>query len=104
MRIANEDVKWIGTPFGIEPRLAGASKSVLDSNESAKNITALVAALDDDSKYIAAHVLLTLISDPFEFADASHWYGLGVVIGGEGEVSVYVDRDKLSAAWKERVK
>lgn len=58
--IKNSDVRWDGNVFGLYPNFSGASKKIIDDRPA--NFDELVAALDDEDRYIAAHALLSRLS------------------------------------------
>ena len=81
-RLGNDDVRWDGTLDGLQPTLAGdAARQLVDAGAAA--IPPLIGALDDESRFVAAHVLLTLLSG-VEHATAP-WNGLEIELPAEGE-------------------
>ena len=103
-KIRNSDIAWDGNYFGLLPRIEGqASKSVMALGESA--VSALIRALDDPSRFAAAHVLLTEIkmrgvSRPLSARD---WNGLRVELSADGHVQLHPEqREELKVFWRER--
>src|SRR5512143_4118902 len=54
--IRNEDIQWRRTYVGLEPQLSGATAKLQKAPENIEPI--LLEALQDDNKFVAAHVLL----------------------------------------------
>src|ERR1051325_3917689 len=74
-QLGDADVRWDGSYAGLLPAVAGdAGRQLLDAGDGA--IPPLIDALDDESRFVAAHVLLTLLSG-VEHATAP-WNGLDV--------------------------
>src|SRR6266566_1137917 len=60
--LRNTDVRWDGNVFGLMPRAEGTPADELLKGNCTNAIPLLVAALSEKEKYIAAHVLLTVLS------------------------------------------
>jgi hypothetical protein len=59
----NADVEWIFTPAGPQASVKYEIFSAIDKLKDRKGVTkALVAALNDDAKWQAAHVLLYIVT------------------------------------------
>jgi hypothetical protein len=97
--LRNEDVAWQGTTLGLMPAVeSDAAQSLLGYGEAA--VPALIEALDDEPRFVLAHVLLTLIAgEPYETAP---WNGLQVDLCADGTVRVDpIQRRDLVRRWKE---
>jgi hypothetical protein len=105
--IRNEDVEWDGTLFGLEPRIIGsAARRVIPLAGSA--VPALLDALEDPHRYVAAHVLLTWITDgywdrPHGSGEAGlYWNGVRVHLHGDGTTTLEPsDMPRLQDRWRE---
>src|SRR4051794_22310271 len=59
--LSNADIRWDGTFVGLVPSIVSDSaRQLFDIGDDA--IPQLINALEDESKFVAAHVLLTLLS------------------------------------------
>src|SRR5580765_1977320 len=76
-KIRNSDIRWDGTYLGLQPRIIGASAKVLREPASTVQVS-LIAALGDENRFVAAHVLLCKINKVISPIDASTWNGLRV--------------------------
>lgn len=86
-KIRNEHIKWETDPFGLYVSGMGEAEQQLLRNGPACR-PLLVAALADESKYVAAHVLLTQLSStnyPTSFYD---WNHLRVNLYEDGRVEI----------------
>jgi hypothetical protein len=86
-QIKNTDVHWDGTYLGLRPNLGGVSKE-LRTRLTADLIPALVDALKDKKRFVAAHVLLTEFSGVQFEADAGTWNGLQVELLPNGQAVI----------------
>lgn len=98
--ISNEGIKWDGCYFGIYPSLVGeAEKEVMQRGLECKE--ELVEALADESRYVAAHVLLANIvlglPEIFPMPDCE-WHGLRVIPLADG--SGCIDKSQQQAIQK----
>jgi hypothetical protein len=102
-QIHNEDIQWDGTRAGFQPFIQGATKKLLEINEESQEEIKplLLQALQDKSRYVAAHVLLTRFFVKAFSYEPDNWNGLKISIANNGEVS-YEGNDltKLSAWWE----
>jgi hypothetical protein len=97
-QLNNAHIRWDGTLIGLVPTIVSDSaRQVLASGDVV--IPQLVTALDDKSKFVAAHVLLTLLSG-VEYR-ASPWNGLAIDLSADGEVRVDPrQRFELARRWR----
>jgi hypothetical protein len=97
-QLKNADVHWNGTLVGLVPAIAGDPASqLLASGDVA--IPQLVSALEDESRFVAAHVLLTLIS-AVEYR-TTPWNGLRVDVSADGQAQFDVgQRFELARRWR----
>ena len=100
-RLKNSDIRWDGTLIGLFPRITGEeAHELLALGEEA--VPPLIDALDDESKFVAAHVLLTLLSD--DEYETSPWNGLEIELGADGEPRVDpARRFELAKRWRARL-
>jgi hypothetical protein len=83
--LENSDVSWNGNFFGLQPQLSDRAKS-FDCPLTSHEKTALISALEDENRYVIAHVLLSKSAgEDIEF-DASQWNGLKVALKADGSV------------------
>ncbi len=101
LRISNADVAWDGTYFGLFPSLHGASLKV--SPEDISAVPALVDALSDPQRFVAAHVLLTQICGGEYALSAAAWSGLSVRLLSDGRAEISEQQiPKLQQLWSSR--
>jgi hypothetical protein len=81
----NADIRWDGTPIGLVPTVVGDSARQLLASGSAA-VPHLVSALEDESKFVTAHVLLTLLS-AVEY-QTMPWNGLVIELSAGGEARI----------------
>ncbi len=96
--LSNTDIRWDGTLVGLAPTVVSDSaRKLLVLGEVA--IPPLLSALDQDSKFVAAHVLLTLISG-VEYHPVP-WNGLKVDLLPDGQVKFDAgQRFELARRWR----
>ncbi len=101
--IDNRDVKWDGTYIGLLPRMSGAS--CLIEKHCGKEIAPnLLTALDDPSRFIAAHVLLGQLTRTPVITNGEEYDGLKVELFGDGRTHISPDqRTALKQRWIERL-
>jgi hypothetical protein len=94
----NADIRWDGTFVGLVPTIVSDSaRQLLASGDVA--IPQLVSALEDESKFVAAHVLLTLLS-AVEYHPAP-WNGLAIELSADGESRIDArQRFELARRWR----
>jgi hypothetical protein len=97
-RLNNADIGWDGTFIGLVPTIVSdPARQLLTSGEIA--IPHLVRALEDESKFVAAHVLLTLLS-AVEY-HTTPWNGLDVDLSTDGQARFDVrQRFELARRWR----
>lgn len=97
-QISNADIRWNGTFYGLVPTIVSdAARQLLASGAVA--IPQLICALEDDSRFVAVHVLLTMLSG-VEYHTAP-WNGLEIELSAEGEVRIDVrQRFELARRWR----
>ena len=99
--IGNADIHWDGTYLGLKPSLVGVSKE-LSSKHTADLIPALVEALKDKQRFVAAHVLLTELSGIKFKADADSWNGLQITLLPNGRAVIAESQQAgLIQQWKD---
>jgi hypothetical protein len=94
----NADIRWDGTLVGTAPTIVSESaRQLLSSGDVI--IPKLVSALEDESKFVVAHVLLTLLSG-VEY-HTMPWNGLTIDLSREDEASFDVgQRFELARRWR----
>jgi hypothetical protein len=97
-RLGNGDINWDGTLDGYIPRIVGdAAQQLLATGVHA--IPQLVGALDDEHKFIAAHVLLTMLSG-VEYV-AAPWNGLKIELSADNKARIDPNqRFELARHWR----
>jgi hypothetical protein len=93
----NTDVHWDGTLVGITPTIVGeAARQLLALGDVV--IPELVAALHDESRFVVAHVLLTVVSGVQYHTEP--WNGLRVDLSMDDEVVFDIgQRSELARRW-----
>lgn len=100
MLINNTDVRWDGDYFGLKPTLAGSSKKLMEMR-SEQAIPALLEALKDKQRFVAAHILLAEMNDTQMQRDAESWNGLRVNLLANGQTIIYKgQQNALVQKWK----
>lgn len=96
--LTNADVTWEGSYIGLTPTVTDdAASRVRALGERA--IPELIAALSDEHRFAAAHVMLTRLSG-VEYQGFPAWNGLKVDIDAEGRVRIDPSqRAELSRRW-----
>jgi hypothetical protein len=97
-RLDNADIRWDGTYAGLAPTVVGESaQRLLASGSSA--MPRLIDALADPSKFVAAHVLLTLLSGVEH--QTQPWNGLALELMPDGQARFDVgQRADLGRRWR----
>lgn len=97
-RLNNADIRWDGTIFGLVPTIVSESAhQLLASGDVA--IPLLLNTLEDESKFVAAHVLLTFIS-AVEY-HTGPWNGLTVDLSPDGQAQFDIrQRFELARRWR----
>jgi hypothetical protein len=96
--LSNADIRWDGTFVGLVPTIVSEmARQLLTTSGDA--VPQLVSALDDESKFVTAHVLLTLLSG-VEY-HSTPWNGLAVELSPDGEVRIDPrQRFELARRWR----
>jgi len=94
----NSDIHWDGTLVGLVPTIiSDSARQLLAAGDVA--IPQLVGALEDESKFVAAHVLLTQLS-AVEY-HTSPWNGLRIDLLPDGRARFDVhQRFELARRWR----
>src|ERR1700684_622834 len=83
--LRNADIEWDGTYLGLIARLKGRAKLLAESSDM-QNVTALIDAIDDPNRFIAAHVILVTLTKAAVSNDPECWNGLRIDIGPDGKI------------------
>ena len=96
-QIHNDHIKWDASIGGLilEP-LQEPEKLVLRIGGPCRPY--LLEALDDDSRFIAAHVLLTFITRRFAHSSHTEWEGLRINLGAQPEIPSG-QKEKIKRIW-----
>jgi hypothetical protein len=97
--LSNDDIHWDGTAIGLVPTLAGdkARQCLAIGNDV---IPLLIGALGDETRFVAAHVLLTLLSGVEH--QTVPWNGLNVELFPNGGLRIDPrQRFELARRWRE---
>jgi hypothetical protein len=97
-QLSNADIRWDGTYAGLVPTiLSDAGRQLLEIGDDA--IPQLLSALEDENKFVAAHVLLTLLSG-IEY-HTQPWNGLAIELAADGNAHVDArQRFDLARRWR----
>jgi hypothetical protein len=97
-QLSNADIRWNGTLYGLVPTIVSdAARQLLASGAVA--IPQLVGALEDESRFVAAHVLLTMLFG-VEYHTAP-WNGLEIELSADDEVRIDPrQRFELARRWR----
>jgi len=96
--LGNADIAWDATYVGPVPTIVGESaRRLLARGEVI--IPQLVDAMEDEYKFVAAHVLLTMLSD-VEYG-TTPWNGLEIELSPDGRVRFDTgQRRALASRWR----
>lgn len=99
----NDDVVWHGTSIGIWPsEVTGAT--LLLQNIQANITPLLIDELENQDKYVAAHVLLTFRTSTSFPARRGEWNGLKIQLFSDGSVTFEGnDLIQLQEYWREKL-
>src|SRR5262245_16455033 len=97
-QLSNADIHWDGTFYGPMPTIVSdAARRLLAIGDDA--VPLLISALENESQFVAAHVLLTLLSG-VEYQTAP-WNGLEIELSDDGEVRIDPrQRIELARRWR----
>ncbi len=100
-QIRNEHVTWDGNYLGLRVRTLGESEQrVLAAGASCRPF--LVEALNDESRYVAAHVLLTKMERTYPLS-AAEWNHLRVELHADGRVEIPDgQRPQIQRLWAQK--
>jgi len=97
--LRNTDVSWNGTWLGLWPDLSDRAARLQASGAAV--IPLLREALQDEEQYVAAHVLLTwLTNEPFCLS-GSRYNGLSVELYADGRTVIFDQRTSIQRLWNE---
>ncbi|MGH3901555.1 MAG: hypothetical protein ACRDTA_25535 [Pseudonocardiaceae bacterium] len=96
--LSNADIRWDGTFVGPLPTIVSdEARQLLAIGDDA--IPRLISALEDESRFVAIHVLLTLLSS-VEY-QTTPWNGLAIELSANGETRIDVrQRFELARRWR----
>jgi len=85
-QIRNDRVRWEGTHVGVQVRAIGEQEQrVLTAGLACRPY--LIEALGDESRYVAAHVILSQMTRTYTFS-AAEWNHLQVNVLADGHVEI----------------
>ncbi|MDB6109491.1 MAG: hypothetical protein JWR69_1241 [Pedosphaera sp.] len=98
-KIHNNHIRWDGNYFGLQVTgISEAEEQVLRSGLACRPF--LIAALADESRFVAAHVLLTKMQDGSSPVSAETWNHLTVKLDADGHVEIpTVQRAEIQRLW-----
>jgi hypothetical protein len=97
-QLDNSDIRWDGTLVGLVPTIVNDSVHQLLSSGDAP-LSQLISALEDESKFVAAHVVLTLLSGVEH--PTTPWNGLDVSLSPDGQARFDArQRIDLARRWR----
>jgi len=96
--LKNSDVKWDGTLLGLTPTIVSApARQLLDSGDAA--VPELIHALEDESRFAIAHVLLTFLTH-VQYR-TTPWNGLRVELSPDNQAHIDAgQRFELARRWR----
>lgn len=100
-RIHNSHIRWDGNYFGLSVRsMSEAEQRVLSAGSKCRS--ALIATLADDSRFVAAHVLLIQMDGgDLQGSSAANWNGLKVELHADGRVEIPIEqKTSIQKRWK----
>jgi len=96
-QLSNADIRWDGTYVGLVPTiLSDAGRRLLEIGDGA--IPQLLGALEDENRFVAAHMLLTTLSGVEYHTEP--WNGLAIELA---DGNAHVDprqRFELARRWR----
>ena len=99
-KIHNNHIRWGGNYFGLHvSSMGGIEQQVLRSGSACRPF--LIAALSDESRFVAAHVLLVqLQGGSSQATSAAEWNHLKVELHADGRVEIpAAQRAELQRLW-----
>lgn len=100
-QIHNDHVRWDGNYFGLEPALGESERGVLAKGLRCRRY--LIEALEDNSRFVAAHVLLTMMECDSYSLSAAEWNHLQVTLYAGGHVEIPIDqRPAIQKLWTQK--
>lgn len=101
-RLSNDDIHWDGTYSGLMPVSFGwPARLILLRGRGC--VPRLVRALDDDSRFAAAHVLLSYLLQSSRFLSGGDWDHLHVDLTADGRTVISTSQKaELKQLWRER--
>ena len=99
-KIHNDHIRWDGNYFGLHVSSMGETEQrVLRSGSACRSF--LIAALADESRFVAAHVLLTQIQGgTSQSVSAAEWNQLKVTLHADGRVEIPAgQRTEIQRLW-----
>ena len=100
-QVRNEQVHWSGQFIGLVPILEGVLPRLIFLRGRAC-VPHLVRALDDDSRYIAAHVYLTYLSREPRAMSAADFNGLRVDLDSDRTIIPPDQKQAIIAQWNSK--
>lgn len=100
-QIRNEHVIWDGNCLGLHVRALGElEQRVLAAGSPCRPF--LIGALGDDSRFVAAHVLLTPMEHSYPVS-AAEWNHLRVELHADGRVEIPSDqKQEIERLWTQK--
>lgn len=98
-QLSNADIRWDGTIVGLMPTIiSDSARQLLAIGNDA--IPRLVSTLEDESKFVAAHVLLTFLSG-VEYQTVP-WNGLAIELSPNDDPKIDENqRFELARRWRD---
>jgi hypothetical protein len=101
-QIRNDHIHWDGNIAGLYVSSMGEAERNIAARGSACR-PFLVEALDDDSRFVAAHVLLTHIQKKPWSVSGAEWNHLRVELFADGRVEIpNGEKEKIKKLWTQR--
>ena len=101
-QIRNEHVTWDGNYFGLHVRALGEpERRVMAAGSPCRPF--VIEALGDESRYVAAHVLLTEMQQGAYPVSATEWNHLRVELHADGRVEIPSgQRQEIQRLWTQK--
>ena len=101
-QIRNDQVHWDGNYFGLAPQIRGTLPRLIFMRGRAC-VPYLIEALNDDSRFIAAHVYLSLLSRGGFQTSAEAFNGLRVELYADGTTAIAPEQKQtLLTRWNSK--
>jgi hypothetical protein len=103
-QLSDEDIDWDGNIAGLQAKPSGWPARFILLRGGAC-VPQLIQALDDDSRFAAAHVLLSYLTQESRSVSGGEWDSLHVDLDANGRTEIPAhQRPRLKQLWHDRLK